>query len=99
MVQQDRPDDYVVATNESHSVQEFLEVAFGHAGMDWRDYVIHDTQYDRPSEVDYLIGNPAKARAQLGWEPKTRMADLARLMVDADLKLAEVESRLARPAA
>src|ERR1044072_750096 len=81
MLQQDKPDDYIIATNETHSVREFLEVAFGHAGLDWRDYVIHDSQYDRPAEVDLLLGDYSKAKKVLGWEPKTRMADLARLMV------------------
>jgi len=94
ILQQDQPGDYVIATNETHSVKEFLEVAFGHAGLDWREYVVHDAQYDRPAEVDLLIGDYSKARRILGWEPKTRMVDLAKLMVDADLELAERELRM-----
>jgi GDPmannose 4,6-dehydratase len=87
MLQQDKPDDYVVATNETHSIREFLDVAFGHVNLDWKDYVELDPRYLRPAEVDLLIGDYSKAKKQLGWEPKTRFADLARLMVDADVKL------------
>ncbi|MBI1176061.1 GDP-mannose 4,6-dehydratase [bacterium] len=87
MLQQDQPGDYVVATNETHSVREFLEVAFSHAGLDWQKYVELDPRYQRPAEVDLLIGDYSKARAQLGWEPTTRFAELARLMVDADIDL------------
>lgn len=87
MLQQEQPDDYVIATNETHSIREFLEVAFSHAGMDWRQYVDFDQRYCRPAEVDLLIGDYSKAKEKLGWEPKTRFADLARLMVDADIAL------------
>jgi GDPmannose 4,6-dehydratase len=87
MLQQPEPDDYVIATNETHSVQEFLEIGFGHVGLDWRKYVQHDPRYNRPAEVDLLIGDPGKAKRKLGWEPKTKFADLARLMVDADIQL------------
>lgn len=87
MLQQEKPDDYVVATNETHSIREFLDVAFGHAGLDWQKYVEIDERYYRPAEVDLLIGDYSKAKKQLGWEPKTRFADLAKLMVDADIKL------------
>jgi len=87
MLQQEQPDDYVIATNETHSIREFLDVAFGHAGLDWHQYVEIDPRYFRPAEVDLLIGDYSKARNQLGWEPKTRFADLARLMVDADIEL------------
>jgi len=87
MLQQDKPDDYVIATNETHSVKEFLEVAFSHAGLDWQKYVHIDPRYYRPAEVDLLIGDYSKAKKQLGWEPKTRFADLAKLMVDADIEL------------
>ncbi len=87
MVQQDQPDDYVIATNETHSVREFLEAAFGHAGLDWRKHVEIDPNYFRPAEVDLLIGDYAKAKRQLGWEPKTKFVDLVKLMVDADIKL------------
>jgi GDPmannose 4,6-dehydratase len=92
MLQQDTPDDYVVATGETHSVQDFLEAAFAHVGLDWRAHVVHDAQFDRPAEVDLLLGDASKARRQLGWEPKTRMKGLAALMVDADLRLAEAEA-------
>jgi GDPmannose 4,6-dehydratase len=86
MLQQDQPDDYIIATNETHSVKEFLEVAFGHAGLDWRKFVEIDEKYFRPAEVDLLIGDYSKAKKKLGWEPKTRFADLAKLMVDADIR-------------
>jgi GDPmannose 4,6-dehydratase len=91
MLQQDQPDDYVVATNETHSVAEFCEAAFGMLNLDWREYVKHDTRYERPAEVDLLIGCPDKAKRQLGWEPKVRFRDLVRIMVDADLELARLE--------
>ena len=86
ILQQDNPGDYVLATNETHTVQEFCEEAFGHAGLDWQQYVKHDARYERPAEVDLLIGDPAKARDQLGWEPATRFHGLVRLMVDSDLR-------------
>ena len=87
MLQQDQPDDYVIATNEAHSVREFLEIAFGHAGLNWKQHVEIDPRYFRPAEVDLLIGDYSKARRALSWEPKTRFADLVKLMVDADIKL------------
>jgi GDPmannose 4,6-dehydratase len=87
MLQQAKPDDYVIATNETHSIREFLDVAFGHAGLDWNKYVDIDSRYYRPAEVDLLRGDYSKAKTQLGWEPKTRFSDLAKLMVDADIKL------------
>jgi GDPmannose 4,6-dehydratase len=87
MLQQDKGDDYVVATNEMHSVREFLELAFAHAGLDWRQHVEIDPRYYRPAEVELLIGDYSKAKRQLGWEPKTRFSDLAKLMVDADIEL------------
>ena len=87
MLQQDEPDDYVIATNETHSIREFLDIAFEHAGLDWNKYVEIDPRYYRPAEVDLLIGDPAKAKKKLGWEPKTKFHDLVKLMVDADLKL------------
>ena len=83
MLQQDEPDDYVLATGETHSVQEFLEEAFGYAGLDWRDYVKIDARYFRPAEVDLLIGDYSKAKAKLGWEPTVRFDELVRMMVDA----------------
>jgi GDPmannose 4,6-dehydratase len=88
MLQQEEPDDYVVATGETHSVQEFLEEAFSYVGLNWRDYVQIDPKYYRPTEVDLLIGNGAKAKAKLGWEPKTTFKELVRIMVDADLAAA-----------
>jgi len=87
MLQQEKPDDYVIATNEMHSVREFLEVAFGHVGLNWKKHVEIDSRYYRPAEVDVLIGDSSKAKQQLGWEPKTKFADLVKLMVDADVKL------------
>jgi GDPmannose 4,6-dehydratase len=87
MLQQDEPDDYVVATNETHTIRECLEVAFGHVDLDWRHHVEIDPRYYRPAEVDLLIGDYAKAKAKLGWEPQTRFKALIELMVDADLAL------------
>src|SRR6058998_3067307 len=87
MLQQDQPDDYVIATNETHSVREFLEIAFGHAGLNWKQHVEIDPRYYRPTEVDMLMGDYSKARRVLGWEPKTRFAELVKLMVDADIQL------------
>jgi GDPmannose 4,6-dehydratase len=84
MLQQEEPDDYVIATGESHSVREFVEEAFGYAGLDWQACVEVDTRYFRPSEVDALRGDASKARAMLGWQPKTGFRDLVHLMVDAD---------------
>jgi GDPmannose 4,6-dehydratase len=84
MLQADEPDDYVLATGETHSVRDFLEEAFGYAGLDWRDYVVFDERYLRPSEVDLLIGDAAKARERLGWEPTVRFPELVRIMVDHD---------------
>ena len=86
MLQADQPDDYVLATNETHSVREFIEEAFTHVGMDWKEFVKYDERYERPAEVDLLVGDPAKAKKQLGWEPKTKFRDLVRIMVDADLE-------------
>jgi GDPmannose 4,6-dehydratase len=85
MLQRDDPDDYVLATNETHTVREFVEEAFSHVDLDWKEFVKHDKRYERPAEVDLLIGNPAKAKKHLDWEPRTRFKDLVRLMVDADL--------------
>jgi GDPmannose 4,6-dehydratase len=87
MLQQEQPDDYVIATNETHSVREFLETAFAYVGLDWRKYVEIDPRYYRPAEVDVLIGDCSKARKKLGWEPRTKFADLVKLMVDADIQL------------
>jgi GDPmannose 4,6-dehydratase len=87
MLQQDQPDDYVIATNETHSIREFLDLAFEHAGLDWHKHVEIDPRYYRPAEVDLLIGDYAKAKAKLGWQPKTKFKDLVIKMVDADVKL------------
>ncbi|MEI7733764.1 MAG: GDP-mannose 4,6-dehydratase [Verrucomicrobiota bacterium] len=87
MLQQEQADDYVIATGETHSVREFLELAFAHAGMDWKQYVEFDERYTRPSEVDLLIGDCSKAKQKLGWEATTKFAGLAKLMVDADIQL------------
>ena len=85
MLQQPQGDDYVLATNETHTVREFCEHAFAHAGLDWQEYVKYDARYERPAEVDLLIGDPQKAQQILGWEPQTRFTDLVRIMVEADL--------------
>ncbi|HXI83301.1 MAG TPA: GDP-mannose 4,6-dehydratase [Verrucomicrobiae bacterium] len=89
ILQQDQPDDFVIATGETHSVREFCEEAFAHAGLDWSKYVEIDERYYRPAEVDLLIGDASKAKRVLGWEAKTRFKDLVKLMVDADLKTLE----------
>ncbi len=87
MLQQSQPDDYVVATNETHTVREFVEIAFGHAGLNWQDYVVVDPKFIRPAEVDLLIGDSTKARKTLNWEPKVKFEQLVTMMVDADLNL------------
>jgi GDPmannose 4,6-dehydratase len=87
MLQQDEPGDFVVATGETHSVREFCEVAFAHVGLNWEDHVVSDERFFRPAEVDLLVGDPSRARAVLGWEPRVRFDGLARMMVDADLEL------------
>jgi GDPmannose 4,6-dehydratase len=89
MLQRDSGDDFVLATNEMHTVREFCEAAFAHVDLDWKEFVKHDPRYERPAEVDILIGNAAKAKEILGWEAKTRFNDLVRLMVDADMGLLE----------
>jgi GDPmannose 4,6-dehydratase len=86
MLQQDTPQDYVVGTGETHSVRELVELAFGHAGLDYRQYVVSDPKYYRPAEVDLLLADPAKARRELGWAPKVSFGELVALMVDADLE-------------
>ncbi len=87
MVQQDQPDDYVVSTGTTHSVRELCEIAFGHAGLNWQDHVVIDNRFLRPAEVNLLIGDPAKAKKTLGWEPTHSFADLITMMVEADLAL------------
>ncbi len=91
MLQQDEPEDYVLATGETHTVREFIEVAFAHAGMDWQKYVELDSRYLRPTEVDMLIGDSKKAETNLGWKAETRFEKLAQLMVDADREILELE--------
>ena len=92
MLQQDTPDDYVIGTGEAHSVREFLEEAFSYVGLNWQDYVRIDPRYFRPTEVDYLMADVTKAREKLRWQPKVRFRELVRIMVDADLELAGLES-------
>ena len=91
MLQQDEPDDYVIATGESHSVREFVEEIFGYLDLNWADYVEIDARYFRPSEVDLLQGDASKAKRVLGWEPKVGFRELARIMTDADMKIARRE--------
>jgi GDPmannose 4,6-dehydratase len=91
MLQVDEPDDYVLATNETHTVEEFLEEAFTYVGLDWREYVKIDPRYFRPSEVDLLIGDYSKAKEKLGWEPTVRFQELVRMMVDGDRERATLE--------
>ena len=86
MLQQDEPDDYVIATGESWSVKDFLERAFREVNLDWQDYVEFDARYLRPSEVDHLLGDASKARAQLGWKPTVTFDGLVKLMVEADIQ-------------
>ena len=93
MLQQESPDDYIVATGESHSIRDFLDVAFNHVGIkEWKSYIKQDKRFMRPSEVDHLIGDPSKIRKKLGWKPKTSFNDLVKKMVDNDLKLLNNES-------
>ncbi len=94
MLQQDKPDDYVIATGQTHSVREFLDEVFGYLDLDWQKYVEIDSRYYRPSEVDFLLGDSSKARKALKWEPKVTFKELARMMTDADMKLAEDEKIL-----
>jgi GDPmannose 4,6-dehydratase len=91
MLQQEGPDDYILATNETHSVREFVELAFERVGLDWKEFVKHDQRYERPAEVDLLIGDATKAKKLLNWEPQVRFEELVRIMVDADL--ASIESQ------
>lgn len=86
MLQQDSPDDFVVATGATHSVRELIEIAFGHLNLDWHDHIVIDQRFVRPAEVDLLMGDPSKARRQLGWEPSVSFKQLVTMMVDADLR-------------
>ncbi|MCU0536586.1 MAG: GDP-mannose 4,6-dehydratase, partial [Hydrococcus sp. Prado102] len=92
MLQQAEPDDYVVATGETYSIKQFLDIAFEYINLKWQDYVAFDERYLRPAEVDILIGDPAKAKAKLGWEPSVTFEELVKLMVDADLAALGIES-------
>jgi GDPmannose 4,6-dehydratase len=92
MLQQDKPDDYVVGTGEAHRIEEFLDEAFGYVDMDWHKVVRIDPRYYRPTEVDYLEANTAKAKKELNWEPKIKFHELIKIMVDADLELIGLES-------
>jgi GDPmannose 4,6-dehydratase len=94
MLQHSAPGDYVIATGESHSVREFLEAAADRCGLDWKKHVEHDPRYFRPTEVDFLLGDSAKARAALGWRPRVSFEQLVHLMVDHDLELARQERTL-----
>ena len=91
MLQQEKADDYVCATNETHTIREFCEECFGLLDLDWKQYVKHDARYERPSEVELLIGNPAKLKKQIGWEPKVKFKELVRIMTEADLEVARRE--------
>ena len=91
ILQADQPDDFVLATNETHTVKEFVQEAFGHVGLEWEKYIKYDARYERPAEVELLIGDPAKAKRQLGWEPKVRFKELVQIMVDADLEMLEAK--------
>lgn len=93
MLQQPEGDDYVLATNETHSVREFCQVAFAHVGLNWEEFVKYDARYERPAEVELLIGDYAKAKAKLGWEPQTTFVGLTKLMVDADIENVKRETR------
>ena len=95
MLQHDSPDDFILATGEMHSVREFVEAAFSSLDLDWEKYVKHDDRYERPSEVDQLLGDPTKARTLLGWEPKVKFRELVKMMVEADLVLARQEKAVA----
>ena len=91
MLQQDEPDDYVIATGETHSVRDLCEAAFSRVGLDYREHVVHDQRLERPAEVDLLVGDASKAREKLGWQPRVGFAELIAMMVDADLELADRE--------
>jgi GDPmannose 4,6-dehydratase len=91
MMQQPKPDDFVIATGETHSVKEFLKLAFDRAELDWKKYVAIDTRYFRPTEVELLLGNAAKAKKILKWKPKVGFKQLVNMMVDADMALVERE--------
>jgi GDPmannose 4,6-dehydratase len=91
MLQQDEPEDYVIATGETHSVREFVELAFDYLGLDWKKYVVVDPALYRPADVDLLVGDATKARTKLGWAPSVTFEQLVKIMVDADLELVKQE--------
>ena len=91
MLQQDQPDDYVCATGETHTIREFCEECFGLLDLDWKQYVAYDERYERPSEVELLIGDPAKLKRQIAWEPQVKFQELVKIMTEADLELAKQE--------
>jgi len=95
MLQAESPDDYVVATGETHSVRELLELVFAELDLSWERYVVYDAKYARPAEVDLLLGDPSRAREKLGWEPRVRFPELVQMMVESDLRLAEEEKAVA----
>jgi GDPmannose 4,6-dehydratase len=97
MLQQDEATDYVIATGQEHSVQDFVEIAFDHAGLDWEQYVVSDPAFLRPAEVDHLVGDASKARERLGWRPKVSFSELVEMMVDADIeRLSQTAARVAQ---
>jgi GDPmannose 4,6-dehydratase len=99
MLQGDDPQDFVIGTGETHSVREFAEIAFGRVGLDWEQHVKTDPEFLRPAEVDQLVGDPSKAKEQLGWEPQHSFRDLVEMMVDADLeRLSDASASASRPA-
>jgi GDPmannose 4,6-dehydratase len=95
MLQVEQPEDYVIATGETHSIKEFLELSFGALDLDWKRHVEHDERYERPAEVDLLLGDPSLAKKNLGWEPKVTFPELVQMMVKSDLQLAEQERAVA----
>jgi GDPmannose 4,6-dehydratase len=93
MLQQKEPDDYVIATGETHSVRDFCDMAFGHAGLNYKDFVVTDPKFLRPAEVEFLLGDPAKAKKKLGWTPKVNLSGLVKMMVESDLEKVKREHR------
>ncbi len=91
MLQQDEPEDFVISTGETHSIEELVETAFTHAGLEWKDYVVIDPKFVRPAEVDLLLGDSSRARDRLKWQPKVKFEELIRMMVDFDIKRYEAQ--------
>jgi GDPmannose 4,6-dehydratase len=98
MLQQDKPDDYVIATGVSHSVRDLCDLAFSEVGLDYRDHVVEDRSLYRPAEVDHLLGDATKGRSQLGWQPEVDFATLIKMMVAADVERLRAGHRAAQPA-